>query len=164
MSGRDGRPGMAKAGAAGLRMPVRGAGTAAGRPVRERYFRALLAACLLGLFPAAVPANAPADERRDHERARQAVDAGEVLPLRAVLDLVERSHPGQVIDVELERERGQGGDREYWVYKLKILRAGGALLKLRVNARNGEILGDRERAGGADAVRGGGGADAHSGR
>lgn len=162
MSVPDARPAMPAVAGRGRR-PV-GGGLAAGRRVRERLCRALLATCLIGLFSSAVPANAPADERRDHERARQAVDAGEVLPLRAVLDQVERSHPGQVIDVELDRERGPGSERESWVYKLKILRAGGALLKLRVNARNGEVLGDREKAAGTEAVRGGGGADAHSGR
>jgi uncharacterized membrane protein YkoI len=39
----------------------------------------------------------------DHERARKALEAGEVLPLKAILQRVERAHPGQVMDVELER-------------------------------------------------------------
>lgn len=111
---------------------------------------------------------APADERRDHEHARQAVNAGEVLPLRTILDQVERSHPGQVIDVGLEREQGSGSNREggkestkdRWVYKLKILRPGGALLKLRVDARTGAVLGSR----GTDQASGEGGGGAHSGR
>jgi uncharacterized membrane protein YkoI len=39
----------------------------------------------------------------DHDRARQAVEAGEVLPLRTILERVERDYPGQVVEVELER-------------------------------------------------------------
>ncbi len=39
----------------------------------------------------------------DHDRARQALEAGEVLPLRTILDRVEREYPGQVLEVELER-------------------------------------------------------------
>jgi hypothetical protein len=42
---------------------------------------------------------------RSHDRARQAVEAGEILPLRTVLERVERDYPGQVLDVELEREQ-----------------------------------------------------------
>lgn len=84
-----------------------------------------------------------ADE--DHERARQALEAGEVLPLRAVLERVEREYPGQVVDVELERLRDNGAER--WVYKIKLLRSGGALVKLKVDARDGKVLGQRARPG-----------------
>ena len=37
---------------------------------------------------------------KDHERARQAVQAGQVMPLPAVLDKLAASHPGQVLAVE----------------------------------------------------------------
>ena len=48
---------------------------------------------------------AHADEE-DHERARKALQAGEVLPLKTILERVERAYPGQVMDVELERSLG----------------------------------------------------------
>jgi len=70
----------------------------------------------------------------DHDRARKAVEAGEVLPLRTVLERLEREYPGQIMEVELERK----GER--WVYEIKLLRPGGALLKLKVDARNGVPL------------------------
>ena len=75
----------------------------------------------------------------DHDRARQAVEAGDVLPLRTILERVERDYPGQVMEVELEREKGE------WVYEVKLLRKGGALIKLKVLARDGTILGFREK-------------------
>jgi len=75
----------------------------------------------------------------DHDRARQAVEAGDVLPLRTILERVERDYPGQVMEVELEREKGE------WVYEVKLLRKGGTLIKLKVLARDGTILGFREK-------------------
>lgn len=83
---------------------------------------------------------AHADEE-DHERARKALQAGEVLPLKTILERVERAHPGQVMDVELEREhRGSGGR---WIYEIKVLRPSGALVKLKVDARDGTVLGSK---------------------
>lgn len=64
-----------------------------------------------------------------------------MLPLRTILDKVERDYPGQVIDVELEREHEN--KRERWVYEVKVLRTGGALVKLKVDARDGSILGSK---------------------
>ena len=70
-----------------------------------------------------------AADNADHERARQAVEAGEVLPLRTILDRVEREYPGQIMEVELDREKGE------WIYEIKLLRKGGALMKLKIQAR-----------------------------
>ena len=81
-------------------------------------------------------------ESSDHDRARQALLAGEILPLTTVLERIAREMPGQVMEVELER-RG-----ERWVYEVKVLRSGGALVKLLVDARDGTILGNRERKSG----------------
>jgi uncharacterized membrane protein YkoI len=75
----------------------------------------------------------------DHEHARQALEAGEVLSLRTILERVNREYPGQVIDVELEH--GYEKSRELWIYKVKVLRPGGYLVKLKVDARNGAING-----------------------
>ena len=75
-----------------------------------------------------------ASDKGDHERARAAVKAGEVLPLRTVLDRLERTHPGQVLELELERDDGR------WLYEIKLLQAGGRLVKLKVDARTAEVL------------------------
>jgi uncharacterized membrane protein YkoI len=79
----------------------------------------------------------------DHERARKALEAGEVLPLKAILQRVERAHPGQVMDVELEREHE--GSAERWIYKVKVLGSGGALVRLKVDARDGTVLGSKSQ-------------------
>ena len=94
---------------------------------------------LLALLPLAIAAGTVQADPRDHDRARAALQAGEVLPLATVLQRVAQSHPGDVLEVELERERGT------WVYELKLLQRGGGLLKLEVDARSGEVLRSRSR-------------------
>ncbi len=80
-----------------------------------------------------------ADEKPDHERARAAVQAGEVMPLPALLERLQRSHPGQVLELELERDDGQ------WVYEVKLLQPQGQLLRLKLDARTGEVLSAKRR-------------------
>lgn len=76
----------------------------------------------------------------DHDRARQALESGQILPLRSILERVEREYPGQIVDVELERDEGR------WVYEIKVLRAGGALVKLKLDARDGAFIGSKEKS------------------
>lgn len=76
----------------------------------------------------------------DHDRARAAVQSGKVLPLKSVLERLEREHPGQVLEVELEQEDGR------WVYEIKLLQAGGRLVKLELDAASGAVLQRKERA------------------
>ena len=99
-------------------------------------FRMSVAAVML-VVATALPARA--GDTRDHDRARQALEAGEILPLRAILERVERDTPGQVIEVELEREGGR------WVYEIKVLAQGGAMVALDMDARDGTVL--RRRGG-----------------
>jgi uncharacterized membrane protein YkoI len=101
----------------------------------------LLTATLLATLPA------HADRHHDHERARAALQAGEVLPLQKVLEALQRSHPGDVLEVELEREGGR------WIYEVKLLQKGGRLLKLAVDARTAEVLRSRARADNASTDR-----------
>ena len=101
------------------------------------------------LFLALGSPAAMAGDDHDHDRARQALEAGEVLPLRSILERVERDYPGQVVDVELEREHKD--QQERWVYEVKVLRTGGALIKLKVDARDGTVI-SRKIKGSQDAL------------
>ena len=91
-----------------------------------------LLACAAALSAGSVQADS------DHDQARAALVAGEILPLPAILEQVARAHPGSVLEVELERQRGR------WIYKLKLLKPDGSLLRLAVDARDGTILKKRE--------------------
>ncbi|HAU56674.1 MAG TPA: hypothetical protein DCW87_03370 [Comamonadaceae bacterium] len=102
---------------------------------------AMLRVLLGTLLGVCVSTASLADE--DHDRARKALEAGEVLPLRAILERVERDHPGQVIDVDLEKERK--GEIQRWIYEIKLVRPGGALVKLKINARDGSLLSEKTR-------------------
>lgn len=113
--------------------------------LRHGLLAALLSAGLLVL-----PLGLHASERgreHDQDRARAALQAGEVAPLPVILARVAAAYPGDVLEVELEREHGR------WVYELKLLQPGGGLLKLQVDAKSGIVLNQKSR-----------GADARSGR
>ncbi|MDQ1316188.1 MAG: hypothetical protein QG662_2297 [Pseudomonadota bacterium] len=93
---------------------------------------ALSAALLLALLGAGV---SQAGDGHDHDRARRALESGEILPLRTILERVGRDYPGQIMEVELERKDAR------WLYEIKVLRSGGALIKLEIDARDGALLG-----------------------
>lgn len=111
-----------------------------------KRFRVCAIGGLLIAALGAMPSHA--GDAHDHDRARRAVEAGEILPLRTVLERVERDYPGQVMEVELE----QKGDR--WVYEIKVLRTGGALIKLKIDGRDGRLLNDAGLSGHGGRHRG----------
>lgn len=104
-----------------------------------RTFPLSTAATALVLAAAMAATGAWASSDSDHDRARDAVQAGQVLPLKTVLERLEREHPGQVLEVELERDDGQ------WIYEVKLLQSGGRLVKFELDARSGEVLKRRDR-------------------
>ncbi|MCR9149139.1 MAG: PepSY domain-containing protein [Rhodobacteraceae bacterium] len=80
-------------------------------------------------------------DRDDHDRARRALEAGEVLPLSEILAAVEAAQPGRVIEVELERDDGR------WVYELELVAPDGRILEIEIDAATADILDiDREEA------------------
>ena len=91
-------------------------------------------------------AAATAGGKDDHERARAAVQAGEVLPLPTLLDRLQRTHPGQVLELELERDDGR------WIYEVRLLQADGQLMKLELDARTAQVLKMKPRSRQKDAA------------
>lgn len=79
----------------------------------------------------AVPTRADDD---DHDRARAAVQAGEVVPLGDVLAQAEADFVGDMVEAELENDHGR------WVYELKLITPGGTLLELLYDAADKELL------------------------
>lgn len=95
---------------------------------------------LIPLAAALALAASPAlADKRDHDLARQALQAGQILPLRSILELVEKRYPGQVLEVEFEHDDGA------FVYEIKVLQAEGRLVKLKLDARNGDLLSARNK-------------------
>ena len=102
----------------------------------------------LSLLPAllALPLGAMARSEADQDRARAALQAGEIQPLTFILTRLAQTQPGQVLELELERKEGR------WLYEIKLLRPGGSLLKLEVDARTGDVL--RQKSKDSDARTG----------
>lgn len=92
---------------------------------------AIAAVLTLG-FLLSVPHASRGDD--DHERARRAVQAGEVLPLRTILDRVARDFPGDVIETELDDEDGE------FVYEVKLISPEGRVMKVYCDARDGRVI------------------------
>ena len=70
----------------------------------------------------------------DHDKARKALESGQVLPLQQILQKISKDYPAQVIEVELERKSNG------WIYEIKQLSADGSLSKLEVDAKTGIVL------------------------
>lgn len=96
-----------------------------------------LAIALLSL--AAFVAGARADDDRDQDVARHAVERGEIKPLAEILQVLRDKLPGEIAGVKIERKGGR------LVYELRIVSARGRLLEVHVDAATGEIDGTREK-------------------
>ncbi len=79
-------------------------------------------------------AAAPGVADEDHEAARRLKQAGEILPLEQVLDKAGATHPGRVLEVELEREKGR------YIYELEVLTDENIVWELKYDARSGALI------------------------
>lgn len=78
------------------------------------------------------------------------MEAGQVLPLPTLLERLRRTHPGQVLELEFERDGGR------WIYEIKLLQANGQLLKLDVDAATAQVLQVKRKDSGKDSGKEGG--------
>ena len=100
-----------------------------------------LALCLLGASPL-LRAHDHGDE--SHELARQALEQGRVLPLRTVLEKIERDYQGQALKVEFEQDDGR------FLYKIRLLQSDGRKVKHKVEAGDGRVLETKRKEHGKD--------------
>jgi uncharacterized membrane protein YkoI len=71
----------------------------------------------------------------DHDRARGAVQRGEIRPLAELIPIIEADLRGQLMEIELER-RGAT-----WVYEAEVLTADGVRMERDYDAATGAALG-----------------------
>src|SRR3546814_2878997 len=76
----------------------------------------LLAALVIA---ATIPVSTVLADKSDHIEARELQQRGEIVPLAQILEVVAQRVPGDVIEVELERDDG------VWEYKVTVLTATG---------------------------------------
>lgn len=60
--------------------------------------------------------------------------SGQILPMEDILSRSRTAQPGEVVEVELERERGR------YVYEVKIIDDSDRIHKLEIDAASGEVL------------------------
>jgi uncharacterized membrane protein YkoI len=73
----------------------------------------------------------------EHDRAQKLHRNKDIVGLERILSTFRQRYPeGRVLEVELERESGQ------YIYELEILAPSGEVRELRLNAVNGDFLGE----------------------
>ena len=70
----------------------------------------------------------------DHDDALAAVEARQALPLTRIFQIAQTAVPGEIIEVELDREGGR------LIYEVDILTSTGRLRQVEIDARTGEVL------------------------
>jgi uncharacterized membrane protein YkoI len=75
-----------------------------------------------------------AADQDDNERARRALEEGEVLPLREILEIVERETDGRIVEIEFEFKDGG------YVYEFEFIAPDGRLLEALVDAKTGQVI------------------------
>lgn len=103
----------------------------------KRLLASLLLGASLGIAAPALADRDDYDDNRDHERARSALERGEVLPLSRIIEIARADTGGRVIEVEFERDDGR------WIYELELLTPRGRLVELEIDGATGRIL-DRD--------------------
>lgn len=95
----------------------------------------------LALAVAAFPAQA--ERPTDHDRARAALEAGEVVPLRDVMAVAAGQFAGDMVETELDRKG------PFWIYRITVVAPDGTILKLDYDAATTALV----RARGHDVTR-----------
>ena len=82
---------------------------------------------------------ASADGRLRQNEVRQLRESGKILPMEEILTRVRRIQPGQVVEIELEREK------DTYLYEVKVIDEKDKIHKLELDAGNGEVLRRKEK-------------------
>jgi uncharacterized membrane protein YkoI len=100
--------------------------------------------CLL--FAAAIsvagPAAADGEHRRDHDhdRAREALARGDILPLSTFLPALEARYGARLLEVELEQDYGR------FVYQIQLITAEGKVIVADVDGATGLVIPDEPKS------------------
>lgn len=100
-----------------------------------KLFRSLVGVLAVA---AAMSAGGAAMARRDydHEAARAALARGEILPLTRILTLVAQQAPGDILEIELDREQAR------FIYEVRVLTPAGKVVEVKFEAKTGARLED----------------------
>lgn len=96
--------------------------------------RILILAALAAAFGLASAPSLAHERRTDHDQAREAVAQRAALPFAQILDAALRAVPGEVLEVELERDDGR------LLYEVEILARNGRVRTVILDARTARVL------------------------
>lgn len=96
--------------------------------------RLLVAACLGSLLGPSLTWAQPARADEEADRARRALEQGDIRPLDEVLRAARTAVPGDVVAVDLKHDDGR------WLYKLRILGPDGKRRGVKIDARTLRLL------------------------
>jgi uncharacterized membrane protein YkoI len=77
----------------------------------------------------------------DHDVAKRLKDTGDIVPLTTILKAVNTTHPGRVLEVELQHQHGRS------VYAVELVDAHGVVWYLRFDATRGVLLHEHKEKG-----------------
>jgi uncharacterized membrane protein YkoI len=100
------------------------------------YLFVLFGVCLAANI-AALPAMADGDD--DQDRAFEAVEHGEALPLSKVLAHLKGRLGGEIVGISFERED------ERWIYVFKVVMPNGGMRRIHIDAKSAEPIEDEDR-------------------
>ncbi|MDQ6968556.1 MAG: PepSY domain-containing protein [Mariprofundaceae bacterium] len=92
-----------------------------------RCFAATVFITVVAAMPLAI-----ADDDIDHIRVLRSTES--ILPLSQILKKIEASHPGTLLDVELEDKGTQ------FIYEIEMLNANHVVQEIKVDATTGKIV------------------------
>ena len=75
-----------------------------------------------------------ANEIHDFEEAARARKAGKIQPLEDILKSVRKTYKGEIVGVEIEKEKG------VWVYEIKMVSADNRFFEVYVDAATKKII------------------------
>lgn len=99
----------------------------------------LAAAAVLSAGTLLLGAPASADSKVRLQEVRQLRESGKILPIEDVLARARAAQPGQIVEVELERENNR------YVYEVKLIDQADTVHKLEIDAGSGEVLRRKSR-------------------
>ncbi len=103
--------------------------------MHARLLLATAAAALAAALAATLAAPpSSASERVRQQEVRQLRESGKILPMETILGRARAAQPGQIVEVELEREHGR------YVYEVKVIDDADTVHKLELDAGSGEVL------------------------
>lgn len=74
------------------------------------------------------------DDDNSYDQARRALSRGDVLPVEEVIKQLKIHIPGQVLEIEFEREHAR------WVYEFKMIDESGRRLEVYLDAKTAELI------------------------